>query len=71
MKRETPIGLINRMWFIVLAQNIMCGKNSRQPAILILNPVFLLSITDCVAWGEGVRRGPAPVEGLNEGSKTL
>ena len=49
----------------------MCGKNSRQPAILILNPVFLLSITDCVAWGEGVRRGPAPVGGLNEGTKTL
>ena len=54
-----------------VAQNIMCGKNSRQPAILILNPVFLLSITDCVAWGEGVRRGPAPVGGLNEGTKTL
>ena len=24
------------------------GQNSRQPAILILNPVFLLSITNCV-----------------------
>ena len=51
IKRETPVGSINQLWFIVLTQNIMCGRNWRQPAVLILNPVFLLSTIDFVWQG--------------------